>query len=317
VSGPVSPVDTTEERPVTGPPGMEVTDGRRTVVGGLPVSRSLPRAGRRTVGAWCFVDHFGPAELRDAPMRVGPHPHVGLHTVTWVLDGEVVHHDNLGHEQLIKPGQLNLMTAGRGVAHAEETPPGATGALHGLQLWVAQPDATRHGPAAFEHHAALPAADVGPVVATVLVGELAGARSPARADTPLVGADLVVRGPATLPLDPAFEHGLLMVEGPMTVDGRLVEPGAFAYLAPGRTELGLTPVPGSGSGRALLLGGAPFGEPVLMWWNFVARTREEMVDARQAWEGESDRFGPVESRLGRIPAPPPLWDRPGMQPPER
>ncbi|MDQ1499562.1 MAG: quercetin 2,3-dioxygenase, partial [Actinomycetota bacterium] len=121
MSGPVSPVDSTEERPITGPPGMEVTDGRRTVVGGVPVSRSLPWARRRTVGAWCFVDLFGPADVSDASMRVGPHPHVGLHTVTWVLDGEVVHHDSLGHEQLIKPGQLNLMTAGRGVAHAEET----------------------------------------------------------------------------------------------------------------------------------------------------------------------------------------------------
>jgi redox-sensitive bicupin YhaK (pirin superfamily) len=319
VSGPVSPVDTTEARPVTGLPGMEVSEGRRTAVGGVPVTRSLPRARRRTVGAWCFIDHFGPADVPEAAMRVGPHPHVGLHTVTWVFEGEVVHHDSLGHEQLIKPGQLNLMTAGRGVAHAEETPPGATGALHGLQLWVAQPDATRQGPAAFEHHPTLPQAEVGPLVATVLVGELAGARSPARSDTPLVGADLVVTGAATLPLDPTFEHGLLVVDGPLTVDGRLVEPGAFAYLAPGRAELGLTPgtSSGSGSGRALLLGGAPFGEPVLMWWNFVARSREEMVEARQEWEGESDRFGPVESHLGRIPAPPPLWDRPGMQPPEK
>ncbi|HEV7534385.1 MAG TPA: pirin family protein [Acidimicrobiia bacterium] len=291
---------------------LEVSEGRRTVVGGVPVTRSLPRARRRTVGAWCFVDHFGPADLPEASMRVGPHPHVGLHTVTWVLEGEVVHHDSLGHEQLIKPGQLNLMTAGRGVAHAEETPPGATGSLHGLQLWVAQPDSTRHCPAAFEHHASLPQAEVGSVVATVLVGALAGAHSPARSDTPLVGADLVVRGPATLPLDPAFEHGLLVVDGPLAVDGRPVEPGAFAYLAPARSELALEP--GRTAGRALLLGGAPFAEDVVMWWNFVARSREEMVEARQAWEGESDRFGPVESRLGRIPAPPPLWDRPGMQP---
>jgi len=170
---------------------VEVTEGRPTEVGGMPVRRSLPQRRRRTVGAWCFVDHFGPADVAEASMLVGPHPHLGLHTVTWVLDGEVVHHDSLGSEQLIKPGQLNLMTAGRGVAHAEETPPGATGALHGLQLWVAQPDATRSGPAAFEHHSALPEAEVGPVVATVLVGELAGVRSPARADSPLVGADLL------------------------------------------------------------------------------------------------------------------------------
>ena len=292
---------------------VEVTEGRRTEVGGIAVRRSLPQRQRRTVGAWCFVDHFGPADVAEASMLVGPHPHLGLHTVTWVLDGEVVHHDSLGSEQLIKPGQLNLMTAGRGVAHAEETPAGATGSLHGLQLWVAQPDATRSGPAAFEHYSALPEAEVGPVVATVLVGELAGVRSPARADSPLVGADLVAAGPAALPLDPAFEHGLLVVDGPLAVDGREVAPGAFAYFGPGRGEIGLAPAAGRRA-RALLLGGAPFEEPVLMWWNFVARTREEMVEARQAWEAGSDRFGPVESGLGRIPAPPPLWDRPGMRP---
>ncbi len=181
---------------------------------------------------------------------------------------------------------------------------------------MAQPDATRSGPAAFEHHSALPEAEVGPVVATVLVGELAGVRSPARADSPLVGADLVAAGPAALPLDPAFEHGLLVVDGPLTVDGREIAPGAFAYFGPGRDEIGLAPAPG-GSSRALLLGGAPFEEPLLMWWNFVARTREEMVEARSAWEAGDDRFGPVETELGRIPAPPPLWDRPGMRPPER
>jgi len=297
---------------------VEVAEGRRTEVGGIPVQRALPQRQRRTVGAWCFVDHFGPADVLEASMLVGPHPHIGLHTVTWVLDGEVVHHDSLGSEQLIKPGQLNLMTAGQGVAHAEETPAGATGSLHGLQLWVAQPEATRHGPAAFEHHSSLPEAEVGGVVATVLVGELAGTHSPARADTPLVGADLTVAGPATLPLDPSFEHALLVVGGLIALDGTVVAPGGLAYLGPGRSELGLDGGAGDGEpGRALLLGGEPFEEPVLMWWNFVARTKEEMVEARSAWEAGSDRFGPVESGLGRIPAPPPLWDRPGMRPVEK
>ena len=198
------------------------------------------------------------------------------------------------------------------MAHAEETPSGSTGTLHGLQLWVAQPEATRSGAPAFEHHSALPEAEVGPLVATVLVGELAGAHSPARADSPLVGADVVATGPATLSLDPAFEHALVVVDGPLAVNGSAVASGALAYFAPGRTELDLEP--GLTVGRALLLGGVPFGEPVLMWWNFVARTREEMVEARSAWEAGSDRFGPVESGLERIPAPPPLWDRPGMQP---
>ena len=291
---------------------VEVGEGRLTTVGGIPVSRSLPRRGRRTVGPWCFVDHFGPADVPEAAMRVGPHPHIGLHTVTWVLEGEVLHRDSLGSEQLIKPGQLNLMTAGRGVAHAEETPPGATGTLHGLQLWVAQPEVTRDGAAAFEHHSTLPEAEAGGAVATVLVGELAGVRSPARVDSPMVGADLVIGGPAAVPLDPAFEHGLLVVDEPVAVNGTIVAPGAFAYFEPGRAELGLAPT--GRAGRALLVGGAPFEEPVLMWWNFVARTKEEMVQARQEWEAGSARFGAVESELGRIAAPPPLWDRPGMQP---
>jgi hypothetical protein len=305
---------------VSGP--VEVAEGRRTEVGGLPVQRALPQRRRRTVGAWCFVDHFGPVAVErngggEAAMLVGPHPHIGLQTVTWVLDGEVLHHDSLGSEQLIKPGQLNLMSAGRGVAHAEETPSGATGVLHGLQLWVAQPDATRHGPAAFEHHSSLPVAEAGGAVATVLVGRLAGARSPARTDSPLVGADLVVRGPATLGLEPAFEHAVLVVDGPLAVNGTAVPPGGMAYLEPGGAELGLDTAGGDGAARALLLGGEPFPEPVLMWWNFVARTREEMVDARSAWEAGDDRFGPVETGLGRIPAPPPLWDRPGMRPVEK
>jgi redox-sensitive bicupin YhaK (pirin superfamily) len=296
---------------VSGP--VDVGEGRQTTVGGIPVRRSLPQRARRTVGAWCFVDHFGPVDVPEVSMRVGPHPHIGLQTVTWVLDGEVVHHDSLGSEQLIKPGQLNLMTAGRGVAHAEETPAGATGVLHGLQLWVAQPEATRHGPAAFEHHASLPEAEAGGAVATVLVGELAGARSPARSDTPLVGADLTVTGPATLPLDPAFEHGLLL-DGALALDGQPLASGAFAYLAPGRHEVGLAPAVAGGPARALLIGGVPFEEPIVMWWNFVARSRDEMVEARSAWEAGDDRFGPVETGLDRIPAPPPLWDRPGMRP---
>ena len=292
---------------------VEVGEGRLTTVGGIPVQRLLPQRSRRTVGAWCFVDHFGPADVPESAMRVGPHPHIGLQTVTWVLDGEVVHHDSLGSEQLIKPGQLNLMTAGRGVAHAEETPAGASGSLHGLQLWVAQPEATRSGTAAFEHHSSLPEVEVGGLVASVLVGDLAGVASPARTDSPLVGADLVLRGVATVPVDPGFEYGVVVVDGPLLVGGTAVEPGAMAYLAPGRAEVDLEPATTGAPGRALLLGGVPFEEPILMWWNFVARSKEEMVEARREWEAGSDRFGPVETGLGRIPAPPPLWDRPGMQ----
>ncbi len=162
---------------------MDVIDSRDETVGRIRVRRALPRTGRRTIGAWCFADHMGPVDVTEEHgLDIGPHPHTGLQTVTWLVAGQVLHRDSLGSEQLIAPGQLNLMTAGRGVAHAEEATGAYRGPLHGIQLWIAQPEATRHGAAAFEHHASLPQAEVGAATATVLVGELGGARSPARHD---------------------------------------------------------------------------------------------------------------------------------------
>lgn len=250
---------------------------------------------------------MGPSDADVAALNVGPHPHIGLQTVTWLLAGTVLHRDSLGSEQLIRPGQLNLMTAGRGVSHAEETPPGSRGTLHGLQLWVAQPDSTRFGEPAFEHHAALPEVAVGGGRATVLVGDFLGACSPARADTKLMGVDLVIApGATTLPLDPAFEHGLTVAEGALEVAGdhQAVKPGSLAYLGAGRDELRLTSADGA---RALLLGGAPFGSEVLMWWNFVARTRAEVEEAYADWQAGGERFGSFASPLARIPAPRPHW----------
>src|SRR4051794_35356944 len=175
------------------PPRVEITESHDAVVGTLHVRRALPRRGRRTVGAWCFADHMGPAQVRADAGLVGPHPHIGLQTVTWLIAGRALHRDSLGSAQLIAPGKLNLMTAGQGVAHAEEAPEDATAdtdsELHGIQLWVAQPDSTRHGAPHFEHHVELPKVQIGAATATVLVGECAGERSPARHDTPLVGLD--------------------------------------------------------------------------------------------------------------------------------
>jgi redox-sensitive bicupin YhaK (pirin superfamily) len=284
------------------PPEVELLPSREAAVGGLAVRRALPRRARRTVGAWCFADHFGPASP-PASMLIGPHPHVGLHTVTWLVEGELVHRDSLGSEQPIRPGQLNLMTAGHGVAHAEEEPAdvGGGGRMHGIQLWVAQPEATRHGPAAFEHHAALPQVALGDTVVTVLVGEVAGARSPARADTPLVGADLALAGgPATVPLDPAFEHALVVLDGAVAVGDEVVGPGVLAYLGEGRDGIAVAT---DGAARAVLLGGEPFPEPILMSWNFVARQRSEVDRAATEWNAGDSRFGTVASALPRIPAP--------------
>ena len=284
---------------------LEVTESRTADVAGLTVRRALPKARRRTVGAWCFVDHFGPLAVEpDGGIDIGPHPHTGLHTVTWLLEGEQRHRDSLGSDQVIRPGQLNLMTAGAGVVHAEESLD-YWGPLHGVQLWVAQPESTRHGEAAFEHHAELPQLELRSAVATVLVGALGDARSPARTDTALVGVDLDVRvGTSELPLEASYEHALVVLSGAVSVDGTVVRPGALAYLGEGRDELAVT---AAEPARVLLVGGEPFESQVLMAWNFVARTREELDAAYADWAGGEERFGDVDTTLPRIPAPPPPW----------
>jgi redox-sensitive bicupin YhaK (pirin superfamily) len=308
VSGPVRATDAPPApgRGRAGPPVVEVTEDREATVGGFTVRRALPRRERRTVGAWCFADHMGPADVtEDSGVDVAPHPHTGLQTVTWLVAGEVLHRDSLGTEQVIEPGQLNLMTAGNGVSHSEEATGRYRGRLEGVQLWVAQPEGTRGGAAAFEHHAELPRLDVGNGVATVLVGELGGAASPARHDTPLAGVDLDLRGGATaLPLHPDWEYAVLVLSGAAGVDGVPIEPGTLGYLGLGRDELVLD---AAGPTRALLLGGEPFGERIVMWWNFVARSRDELAAAYASWEAADDRFGRVASALPRIPAPAPYW----------
>lgn len=280
---------------------MDITDSRESVVGDMRVRRALPRAGRRTVGAWCFADHMGPATVSaERGLDVGPHPHCGLQTVTWLVAGEVLHRDSLGTEQVIAPGQLNLMTAGHGVSHSEEATGADAGPLHGIQLWVAQPEATRHGAPAFEHHGELPQAEVDGVVVTALLGDVAGLASPARRDTDIVGADLQVHTTSTLGLDPGFEHALVVLDGAVRVDGDVLEPGRLGYLGIGRDDLRLEV---HQPARLLLLGGAPFEAPIVMSWNFVGRTREEMDAARDSWNADDGRFGTVTSDLPRIPAP--------------
>ncbi len=290
----------------------EAREGRATTVGGLPVTRVLPTKGRRTVGAWCFVDLMGPVDAeKPDPMEVGPHPHIGLSTVTWLLEGEALHTDSLGTEQVIRAGQLNLMTAGNGIAHAElaARPP-----FRGAQLWVAQPEATRHGASAFEHHPELPVdaivgdgTDTGQADATVFVGALAGASSSARADTPLVGADLAVRrrGRLALPADPSFEYAVVPLDGRVLVDDEVAEPGWLTLVAPGRDALVLEA--DRDDARFLVLGGEPLGEDIAMWWNFVGRDRDELTEAWRNWRDRTERFGAVTSTLARIDAPVPPW----------
>jgi hypothetical protein len=308
VSGPLSTVDAP---PVAVDEGataqcVEVTPSREVTVGDLPVRRALPRRGRRTVGAWCFADHMGPASVSEEKgVDIGPHPHSGLHTVTWLVAGEVLHRDSLGSEQVIRPGQLNLMTAGAGVTHSEEATGSYSGDLHGIQLWVAQPEATRHGLPAFEHHGELPEADLPGAVATVLVGDFAGSFSSARRDTPLVAVDAQLHGGLSeWPLWRDFEYAVVVLEGAVSVGEQVVRPGSLAYLGLGRDAL---PLRAEEPSRALLIGGAPFAEPIVMWWNFVARSREEVELASRQWAAADDRFGRVASPLARIAVPPRPW----------
>ncbi len=249
---------------------------------------------------------MGPAQVTETSgLDIGPHPHIGLQTVTWLIDGAVLHRDSLGSEQVIRPGQLNLMTAGGGVSHSEEATGAYRGDLQGIQLWVAQPERTRHGPAAFEHHSDLPQVELDGAVATVLVGALDGTASPARHDTAIVGVDVdLPAGATTLPLRPGFEYALIVLTGTVIVAGQRLAPGQLGYLGRGRNELALQSAEPT---RALLLGGEPWDEPILMWWNFVARTRSEIETAFHDWRDGTDRFGQVASPLPGIPVAPPYW----------
>jgi redox-sensitive bicupin YhaK (pirin superfamily) len=279
-------------------PGHDVPLGRYTTV-----RRLLPHRQRRMIGAWCFVDHFGPDDVTGRPgMQVPPHPHTGLQTVTWLVDGIIEHRDSLGSHQMITPGQLNLMTSGHGIAHSEYTPPDHPADMHGLQLWVALPRDARHGPARFEHHPSMPVLQHGAATVTVVVGQLGPARSPAEVHSPLLGAELVYAGPASheLPADPSFEYGMLAMTGAATVAGTTLQPGSLLYLGAGRDEI---TVQAPGPARLFLLGGAPFEEPLVMWWNFVGRSHQDILQAREEWMG-GRRFGTVPGcAADPLPAP--------------
>jgi quercetin 2,3-dioxygenase len=292
-----------EELPPPPQPVLEMTSAREVDLGeGTRVRRLLPKRQRSTIGAWCFVDHFGPQDVGGGRgMFVPPHPHIGLQTVTWLVEGHVLHRDSLGNEQTIHPGQLNLMTAGIGIAHAEESPFGHPPVMHGVQLWVALPERSSGIEPSFDHIPRLPVAETRGARITVLAGEILGARSPARAYSPLLGADVELRGAATLPLRPDFEHGFVVLSGEAIIEGVALRPGNLLYLGLGREEIS---VQTSAPARLLLLGGEPFGEPIFMWWNFVAHSAEEIERARSDWENHR-RFGDVVGFDGpRLEAPP-------------
>jgi len=288
---------------------VEVLEPRDVPLGGpraMTVRRTLPQRQRSMIGAWCFADHYGPDDVSaTGGMDVPPHPHTGLQTVSWLFTGEVEHRDSLGTHAMVRPGELNLMTGGAGIAHSEVSTPGTT-VLHGAQLWVALPLAHLDAPRRFQHHAPA-AARVGDATVRVFLGSLAGQGSPVETFTPLLGAELTLDPGATLTLevDPAHEHGVLADSPGLRLEGTAVARSALAFLPTGRSTLVLAN-DGTEPARALLLGGPPFEEEVVMWWNFVGRSHEDIVAARAAWMAHSDRFGEVNGYEGvvqHLPAP--------------
>lgn len=286
-------------------PVAELHEPREVPLGGvraMQVRRTLPQRALPLVGAWCFLDEFGP---QDVEMQVLPHPHTGLQTVTWPLSGLIRHRDSVGSDVVVRPGQLDLMTAGHGVAHSEFSLDGAGEPLHAVQLWVALPQGSADGPASFEQVTDPPVWSAPGLRATVFVGAVGDARSPAVVHTPLVGADVAVGpGGATLPLDPAFEHAVLVLRGRATVAGTELGPGPLLYLGDSRTGVELE---AEAPARLLLIGGTPLEQDVVMWWNFVGPDHASVAQARADWEDvgrRAERFGVVAGHDGaRIPAP--------------
>jgi len=293
--------------------GVEILEPREVPLGGpraRPVRRTLPQKQRSLIGAWCFVDHYGPDPVGEgAGMNVPPHPHTGLQTVSWLFAGEIDHRDSVGTFAPIHPGQLNLMTAGNGIAHSEVATD-TTEVLHGAQLWVALPDGDRHVAPFFESYAPEPVVVDGATL-RVFIGSLAGSESSARVFTELVGAqvDVPAGTSVTLEVREDFEHGVLLDTGAVEVNGHPVPLSHLAYVAPGARTLTLAAGPEGAT--LLIIGGLPLGEQIVMWWNFIGRSHEEIVQFRADWqsdviEGRNDtgRFGVVRGYDGRaLPAP--------------
>jgi redox-sensitive bicupin YhaK (pirin superfamily) len=276
---------------------------RETHLGELKISRALPIRDRRMVGPWCFLDHFGPMKFIDQkPMNVPPHPHIGLQTVSWLLEGEVLHTDSLHSEAIIRPGGVNVMTAGRGIAHAEETPQKNSGILSGVQLWAALPDKDRNGAPSFTSIEQVPIIEIKGGLVQLFAGKFNEITSPATYASEIMGAEVQVHPNQTinLTLNHPFEHAVLLLEGACAIESQPLLQKSLYYLGICRDNLAISSQSGC---KVLLIGGRPFPEKILMWWNFVARTPEEIRQARDDWENHR-RFGEVTgTQLKRLSSP--------------
>lgn len=282
----------------------EIIDGRARDIGGFAVRRVLPAPRRRMVGPFIFFDHIGPESLPPGQgVDVRPHPHIALATVTYLYAGSLLHRDSLGTAMEIHPGDVNWMTAGRGIAHSERTPPAARAAgaeIHGIQSWVALPDGHEEIAPAFAHHAAasLPHLVVDGCDLRVIAGEAWGRRSPVEVLWPTLYADASMPAGAVLEL-PAdhTERAAYVAAGELEIDGEALGEGRLAVLSNGRTVR----LRARHHSRVMLLGGEPFATPRFIWWNFVASSRERIEQAKRDWAG--GRFPPVPGESDVIPLP--------------
>jgi redox-sensitive bicupin YhaK (pirin superfamily) len=289
-----------------GPEELLLTARRVPLGKTTEVARALPDRQIRMIGAWCFLDHYGPEDVSGSPgMQVWAHPHTGLQTVSWLFDGEIEHRDSLGSQAMVRPHELNIMTAGHGIVHSEISQPDKPPMMHGVQLWVALPDAMRDREPTFESYANLPDLIRPGMAGKVLIGEVAGARSPALAYSPLCGAELSLDSQAdvVIAIDENFEYGIFVAAGAVIAESTTVAVDQLLYLGSGRRSLHLRSPSG---GRVIMLGGQPFAENIVMWWNFIGRSHQEIVEFRSAWEHRDMRFPPIVSRSEKAMEAPPM-----------
>lgn len=272
--------------------------------GGFEVRRLLPAATCRMVGPFVFFDHMGPAYFAPGHgIDVRPHPHIGLATVTYLFDGAIVHRDSLGCVQRIEPGDVNWMTAGRGIVHSERSPAedrDTMRGLHGIQIWIALPRAHEQTAPAFSHHprAALPVLQWGQATLRLIAGEAYGLRAPVKTFSPLFYAAVESTGAAQFELPAEYaERAIYVVEGDVAVGGKAVAPRTMAVLAAGAAA-GVSVTAGA---KLMLLGGAPLDGERLLSWNFVASTSALIEEARTRWREQ--RFDPVPGETEFIPLP--------------
>jgi redox-sensitive bicupin YhaK (pirin superfamily) len=281
-----------------------IVEPRPRDIGGFEVRRVLPVAQRRSVGPFVFFDQIGPATLAaEHGVDVRPHPHIGLATVTYLFQGEIMHRDTLGSVQVIRPGDVNWMTAGSGIAHSERTPPEPRktgGPLFGIQSWVALPKAHEEADPAFFHHpaATLPKIEGEGITARIIAGTAFGQRAPVKTFSETLYCDVALKAGAKV--DVPIEHeerAIQPVQGRIRIAGRVIEPGSMLVLRPG---LPVT-IEALDDARLMLLGGAPMDGPRHMWWNFVSSSQERMEQAKADWK--AGRFGQVPGETEFIPLP--------------